>query len=92
MDINTKHTLGLAHGILMVFVWVVAVPIAVAVPMYAKKKQKTWGAKVHMSIMATAAFLPFTVSAIMAFVASGSLKLRPHSVSEFRNHYIITFS
>ncbi|KAI8086930.1 uncharacterized protein B0P05DRAFT_532976 [Gilbertella persicaria] len=53
----------------MVFVWMLAVP----------KKGKTWGPKVHMLIMTTAGFVPFTISAFIAFGISGQLKLKPHS-------------
>ena len=48
-----------------------------------EKKKKSWGPKVHMLIMATAAFLPYTISAILAFTVAGQVKPKPHSVSVY---------
>ncbi|KAI9473713.1 MAG: hypothetical protein EXX96DRAFT_579061 [Benjaminiella poitrasii] len=78
-DPSLKSSLIIAHGVLMVFVWLFAVPFAMGINMYARKKGFTWGPKVHMIVMAIAAFLPYTVSAIIAFVVSGKFKPRPHS-------------
>ncbi|KAI8984521.1 hypothetical protein BDF20DRAFT_999499 [Mycotypha africana] len=79
MDANLKNKLIFVHGGLMVFVWLIAVPLAIGINMYARKKGKPWGPKVHMIIMAIAAFVPYTTSAIIAFVVSGEFKPRPHS-------------
>lgn len=81
IDKNLRNTLMLAHGGLMGFVWLVAVPMAVGASVYARKKNKTWGPKVHMITMATAAFLPFTISSLLAFFVAGSSNIyKPHSV------------
>ncbi|KAI8047412.1 uncharacterized protein B0P05DRAFT_560736 [Gilbertella persicaria] len=69
MDPETKNKLILLHAALMVFVWMLAVP----------KKGQNMGPKVHMLIMTTAGFVPFTISAFIAFGISGQLKLKPHS-------------
>ncbi|KAI8047935.1 hypothetical protein BDF21DRAFT_469258 [Thamnidium elegans] len=79
MDTNLKHQLILVHGGLMAFVWLVAVPFAVGANIYARKKNKTWGTKVHMAVMATAAFLPLTISGLIGFIAAGTIRLKPHS-------------
>lgn len=79
-DPAKKNTLVLIHGALMVFAWAVAVPLAIGANMYARKKNKTWGTKVHMIVMATIAFLPFTISGIIAFTVAGKINFRPHSV------------
>lgn len=75
-----KNKMVLAHGVMMAFVWLIAVPGAILLSMYARKKKKSWGPKVHMLIMASAAFVPYTVSAILAFTVAGQIKLKPHSV------------
>lgn len=80
VDKDLKHKLVLVHGGLMVFAWLVAVPLAIGANMYARKKNKTWGTKVHMIVMATIAFLPFTISGIIAFTVAGKISFRPHSV------------
>lgn len=67
----------------MAFVWLVAVPLAIAGNMYARKKQLPWRPKFHMAVMATAVLLPFTASAGLIFNVSGEIKLRPHSVCLF---------
>ncbi|CAO3624501.1 unnamed protein product [Mucor fragilis] len=76
-----KNRLILVHAAIMVFVWLIAVPGAILLSMYARKKKKPWGPKVHMLIMASAAFIPYTVSAILAFTVAGQIKPKPHSVS-----------
>lgn len=76
-----KNKIVISHAILMVFVWLIAVPFGMMANMYARKKNKTWGVKIHMVTMTTAAFLPFTISAILAFTAAGKVNLKPHSVS-----------
>lgn len=81
IDRKLKNTLMLAHGGLMAFVWLIAVPMAIGASIYARKKNKTWGPKVHMITMATAAFLPFTISALLAFIVAGTTNIsKPHSV------------
>ncbi|GAA5807664.1 hypothetical protein MFLAVUS_001035 [Mucor flavus] len=79
MDRSLKNQLTLVHGGLMAFVWLVAVPFAVGANIYARKKNKTWGTKVHMTVMATAAFLPFTISGLIGFICAGTIRLKPHS-------------
>jgi ABC-type dipeptide/oligopeptide/nickel transport system permease component len=82
MEQSLKRQLGLIHGTLMIFVWLIAVPIGIGCNMYCRKKNKTWGVKLHMAIMAIAAFLPFTISAILVFIAAGGkVNPKPHSVS-----------
>lgn len=82
MDRSLKNQLTLVHGGLMAFVWLVAVPFAVGANIYARKKNKTWGTKVHMTVMATAAFLPFTISGLIGFICAGTIRLKPHSVKK----------
>ncbi|EPB89652.1 hypothetical protein HMPREF1544_03584 [Mucor circinelloides 1006PhL] len=74
-----KNKMILIHGAMMAFVWLIAVPGAILLSMYARKKRKSWGPKVHMLIMASAAFIPYTVSAILAFTVAGQIKPKPHS-------------
>jgi hypothetical protein len=81
-DPALKNKLILAHGSIMVFVWLIVVPFAIGANMYARKKGKIWGPKVHMLTMATAALLPFTFSAVLAFTVAGEFKPRPHSVMQ----------
>lgn len=76
-----KNKMILIHGAMMAFVWLIAVPSAILLSMYARKKRKSWGPKAHMLIMASAAFIPYTVSAILAFTVAGQIKPKPHSVS-----------
>ncbi|CEP17136.1 hypothetical protein [Parasitella parasitica] len=54
-------------------------------------KMKPWGPKAHMLIMATAAFLPYTVSAALAFLVAGQIKPKPHSLAEraLVPHYLL---
>ena len=73
----------LIHGVMMAFVWLIAVPSAILLNMHARKKKKPWGPKAHMLIMAIAAFLPYTVSAILAFTVAGQAKPKAHSVSVY---------
>ncbi|PHZ11506.1 Undecaprenyl diphosphate synthase [Rhizopus microsporus ATCC 52813] len=80
MDQAVRTKLSYIHGGLMAFVWLVAVPLAIAGNMYARKKQLPWGPKFHMAVMATAVLLPFTASAGLIFSVSGEIKLRPHSM------------
>ncbi|KAI7900703.1 uncharacterized protein BX663DRAFT_517334 [Cokeromyces recurvatus] len=79
VDPSSKNRLIIVHGVLMVFVWLFAVPFAVGINIYARKKGFAWGPKVHMIVMATFVLIPFTISSVIAFVISGELKLRPHS-------------
>jgi 4-amino-4-deoxy-L-arabinose transferase-like glycosyltransferase len=74
-------SLYLAHGILMVFVWLVAVPLAVGLNIYGRKKNKKWGVKAHMIIMAVVAFLPLTISGLIAFTTTETIFSNSHSVS-----------
>lgn len=82
IDHALKNKLVLAHGGIMAFVWLIAVPFAVGANMYARKKRKAWGTKIHMLIMSTAVLIPYTFSAILAFTVSGEIKSRPHSVTK----------
>lgn len=88
MDARTKEKIVYAHGGLMIFVWMFAVPFAVAANMYSRKKGKSWGVTVHMIVMGVVAFLPMVTSFFMALVAAGgALKVRPHSVNSMQ--YIV---
>lgn len=81
MDPKVREKIVYAHGGLMIFVWMVAVPFAVAANMYARKTGKTWGPKVHMTVMAVAAFMPSITAYFMALTAAGGeIKIKPHSV------------
>jgi ABC-type dipeptide/oligopeptide/nickel transport system permease component len=84
-----KNKLVIAHASIMVFVWLIAVPFAIGANMYARKKRKTWGPRVHMLTMAIAVFLPYTLSAILAFTVSGELKLKPHSVTTTNIYHLL---
>lgn len=89
MDRQLRSTLMLTHGGLMAFVWLVAVPLAVGASMYARKKNKTWGVKLHMITMLTAAFLPFTISSLMAYYVAGTARIhKPHSVRKQKGRHI----
>lgn len=80
MDRFTKISLIYAHGAIMVIVWLVAVPFAIAANMYARKRQLSWGPRVHMIIMLVTVPLLFLTSVVAAFSVVGKLEPKPHSV------------
>lgn len=80
MDRFTKISLIYAHGTIMVIVWLIAVPFAIAANMYARKRQLSWGPRVHMIIMLVTVPLLFLTSVVAAFSVVGKLEPKPHSV------------
>ncbi|CAO3626281.1 unnamed protein product [Cunninghamella echinulata] len=80
VDRETRDTLIYIHAALMAYVWLIAVPLAIGIAVYGRQyKTKSWGNQ-HMAIMMFGVLVPLTVAAICAFVASGTIKARPHSL------------
>ncbi|KAI8384169.1 hypothetical protein BD560DRAFT_474562 [Blakeslea trispora] len=79
MDIKTQEAFILSHGVIMTFVWAFAVPFAVGANMFARKKGKPWGPRIHISVMTVAVVIPFTIAAAFAFTSVGYLKKRDHN-------------
>ncbi|CAO3609261.1 unnamed protein product [Cunninghamella blakesleeana] len=80
MDPETKDRLIYIHAGLMTYVWLVAVPLAIGLAVYGRQYNKNWWGKAHMAIMMIGVVIPLTVAAACAFIASGTIKARPHSL------------
>ncbi|KAI8368115.1 uncharacterized protein BYT42DRAFT_585332 [Radiomyces spectabilis] len=76
-----KDSLFVGHATLMTFVWLVAVPLGVAVAMFGRQHNWPWWPKAHMFIMITMVILPLTAAAICGFTSAGTIKVKPHSLT-----------
>ncbi|CDS12859.1 hypothetical protein LRAMOSA05043 [Lichtheimia ramosa] len=75
-----KQTLIDAHIWLMLFVWLLAVPAAIALSAWGREHDKPWWAKAHKLIMAICVTIPMTVAAAFGIIATGGFRAKPHMI------------